>query len=265
MFPDEPYRLDAGGSFSVVKDATVAQMRDMQSKYYIPKNAALFIGGDVNVEETLALVNKIYGTWSNNGNERPANGKQQNTAPFSSIQIGVLPYDKISSEMVSVSVNYRGPDADFALEDTYAADYLCQLLADPDGEFCQTLVKTAELGIPDVDYVSGGYSTSRAAGNLYFSAVMLNPEQQIGERVLLLEKTVREQILPNIARDKKNFSKPQFARRRYSRVADGNGSAQYAAFLVVRNERGLLLHLQRQNCRRYQREYAGFCGKIHRR
>ena len=207
MFPDEPYRLDAGGSFSVVKDATVAQMRDMQSKYYIPKNAALFIGGDVNVEETLALVNKIYGTWSNNGNERPANGKQQNTAPFSSIQIGVLPYDKISSEMVSVSVNYRGPDADFALEDTYAADYLCQLLADPDGAFCQTLVKIAELGIPDVDYVSGGYSTSRAAGNLYFSAVMLNPEQQIGERVLLLEKTVREQILPNIARDKKNFSK----------------------------------------------------------
>ena len=207
MFPDEPYRLDAGGSFPVVKNATIAQMRDMQSKYYIPKNAALFIGGDVNPEETLELVNKIYGSWSNNGNERPSNGKQQNTEPFDEIQIAVLPYDKVSSEIVNVEVVFRGPDADFNLEDTYAADYLCQLLADPDGAFLQTLVNTKELQIPDVDYVSGGYGTSRAAGEIYFESVMLNPEEDLANRVLLLEKITREKILPNIAKDKKNFSK----------------------------------------------------------
>lgn len=207
MFPDEPYRLDAGGSFPVVKNATIAQMRDMQSKYYIPKNAALFIGGDVNPEETLELVNKIYGSWSNNGNERPSNGKQQNTEPFDEIQIAVLPYDKVSSEIVNVEVVFRGPDADFNLEDTYAADYLCQLLADPDGAFLQTLVNTKELQIPNVDYVSGGYGTSRAAGEIYFESVMLNPEEDLANRVLLLEKITREKILPNIAKDKKNFSK----------------------------------------------------------
>ena len=232
MFPDEPYRLDPSGSFSVVENATIAQMRDMQSKYYIPKNAALFIGGDVNPEETLSLVEKIYGTWSNNGNEAPAKGKQQNTAPFDSVKIAVLPYDKMSSEIASVSVSYRAPDADFALEDTYAADYLCQLFADPDGDFLKTIALKKELQIPDVDYVSGGYGTSRASGAFYMSAMMLNPASDIVSRVKLLEKTIREEALPKVVANKKNFSKKKIEAIARSLHDDDIGISQTATGLL---------------------------------
>ena len=232
MFPKEPYRLDPSGSSPVVKNATVAQMKDMQSKYYIPKNAALFIGGDVNPEETLELVKNIYGTWSNNGNEAPEKNEQASKEPFSEMNIAVLPYDKISPEIAKVELSFRGPDADFEREDTYTADYLLQLLSDPDGYFAKTLVGTEELGIPDVDYVSGGYGTSRAAGLLECSAVMLHPEQNILARVKLFEKIVREDILPKVALDKKNFSKKKIEAIARSLRDDDTVTSQTATGLL---------------------------------
>ncbi|MBQ4024852.1 MAG: insulinase family protein, partial [Treponema sp.] len=69
LFPDEPYRLSPSGSADVVKDASVLQLRALQNKYYIPKNAALFVGGDIDEKEALNLIEKIWGSWSNNGNE----------------------------------------------------------------------------------------------------------------------------------------------------------------------------------------------------
>ncbi|MCR5606577.1 MAG: insulinase family protein [Treponema sp.] len=207
MFPDAPYRLDPAGSSPVVKNATVAQMRDMQSKYYIPSNAALFIGGDVSPDETIELVKKIYGTWSNNGNKVPEKGKQQNVNPFDSVKIAVLPYDKISPQIANVTVALRGPDTDFDIEDTYTADYLLQLLEDPNGTFAQTLVNTKELDIPDVDYVDGGYGTQRASGSITFSATMLNPADNIVDRAKLLASTIQDNILPSIASDKSLYSK----------------------------------------------------------
>lgn len=207
MFPDAPYRLDPAGSSPVVKNATVAQMRDMQSKYYIPSNAALFIGGDISPDETIEFVKKIYGTWSNNGNKVPEKGKQQNVNPFDSVKIAVLPYDKISPQIANVTVALRGPDTDFDIEDTYTADYLLQLLEDPNGTFAQTLVNTKELDIPDVDYVDGGYGTQRASGSITFSATMLNPADNIVDRAKLLASTIQDNILPSIASDKKLYSK----------------------------------------------------------
>ena len=35
----------------------------MKNQFYIPNNAALFVGGDVNPEEVFKLVNKIFGSW----------------------------------------------------------------------------------------------------------------------------------------------------------------------------------------------------------
>ncbi|MBP5753324.1 MAG: insulinase family protein, partial [Treponema sp.] len=66
MFPETAYRNDPAGAVSTVQNATVAQLRDIQRKFYIPSNAALFVGGDVDPEKTYQLVKAIYGTWSNN-------------------------------------------------------------------------------------------------------------------------------------------------------------------------------------------------------
>jgi len=254
LFPEEPYRFDAGGSSPVVKNATVAQMKDMQSKYYIPKNAALFIGGDVNPEETLELVNKIYGNWSNNGNDVPEKEKQQTKTPLSEMKIAILPYDKVSPQIAEVEIYFRGPDADFDREDTYAADYLLNLLADPDGEYKQTLVNMSELQIPDVDYISGGYGTTRAYGAFYSTLYMLNPEEDLANRVLLAKKTIQEQILPNVAKDKKNFSKKKVSDIVRSLSDDNIRTSQTAT--------GLLSQLQYWWCAADQEYYYTYNDKM---
>ena len=207
LFPDAPYRTDPAGSFDCVRNATVAQLLDMQSKYYIPSNAALFVGGDINPDEVYKLVKDIYGTWSNNGNSRPQNGPKQNPAPFTKDEFALMQFDQLPPQFAQVSIQFRGPDTDFELEDTYAADYIGQLLSEPSGIFKQTLVNDEELGIPDTDYASGYYATKRADGNIEFSAILLSPEENLTERVEHLVSVIRDEIMPQIASDKNLYSK----------------------------------------------------------
>lgn len=206
LFPDAPYRTDPSGSAEVVSNATVAQLRDMQSKYYIPKNAALFVGGDIDSDEVYELVKKIFGTWSNNGNEKPSDGAQQDTDPFDSVCYAVMPYDRISPQIAEVAVCFRGPDADFDIDDTYSADYLCSLLSEPDGLYKTTLVNEENLMIPDVDYVWSGYHTSRACGIFEFGSMMLSPQTDLPARVDLFLSTVQDKILPQMAATKSLYS-----------------------------------------------------------
>lgn len=207
LFPDAPYRMDPSGPVSNVRNATIAQLRDIQRRYYIPSNSALFVGGDVDPEATYELVKKIYGTWSNNGNSASVPHDQQNRAPFSGVKLAVMPFDKLSPYMAEVDISFRGPDADFNENDTYAADYLFSLLSEPDGFFKTSLVADPEFGIPQPDYVSAGYATCRANGRIGFTAIMLNPETNLPNRALKFLDKIKGETLPKIAADKALYKK----------------------------------------------------------
>jgi zinc protease len=201
LFPDAPYRCDPAGSSEVVRNATVAQLRDMQSKYYIPCNAALFVGGDINTSEVHALAKKIWGSWTNNGNRAPGKQAQLSTAPFAKPKLAVMPYDKVTEQIADIEIFFRGPDTDFNLEDTYASDYLEKLMDDPDGTYAQSLVADEELAIPDSSYAWGGGSFARACGMFSAGAVMMGPEQQLPARVDRLLSKIQGEILPAMAED----------------------------------------------------------------
>lgn len=232
MFPDAPYRNDPAGSIQVVTTATVDQLHDMQNKYYIPANAALFVGGDVNPAEVYKMVNEIYGSWSNNGNSRPGNGPQQNVAPFADVQYAVMPYDQMAPQITQVTISWRGPDVDFAEEDTYAADYLGSLLADPAGKFKTALVNDEDLGIPASDYVSGGYGTVRANGTYDFRAVMLSPEVNLIERTDKLLDQIQNNIIPSIVNDPASFNKAKIKEMGEQRKMDTIRSSETASGLL---------------------------------
>ena len=206
LFPDAPYRTDAAGSPEVVRNATVAQLRDMQSRYYIPCNAALFVGGDIHPSEVHALAKEIWGSWSNNGNRAPARQAQQSTAPFAKPRLAVMPFDKLTEQLAEIEVYFRGPDTDFNLEDIYASDYLEKLLDDPDGSYVQSLVADEELGIPDSGYVWGGGSFNRAMGMFSFGAVVLEPEKNLPGRVDRLLSRVQGELVPAVAADASLFT-----------------------------------------------------------
>lgn len=208
LFPDSAYRNDPSASVRNIQEATIAQLRDIQRRFYIPSNAALFVGGDVDPDATYELVKKIYGTWSNNGNSPSKPHDQPTKTPLDSVKLAVMPFENISPYMAQVSVAFRGPDTDFDIEDTYAADYLAYLISEPDGLFKTKLVAPdSGLGIPQADYVGGGYTTVRTSGSINFSAIMLQPENELPQRALKFLSMVQDEILPEIASDKSLYKK----------------------------------------------------------
>ncbi|MGN0728438.1 M16 family metallopeptidase [Treponema sp.] len=206
LFPDAPYKVDSSGSFEAVRNATSGQLREIKEKYYIPSNAALFIGGDIIPDQAFELAEKIFGTWSNNGNSMPENSVQQNTQPFSAPQYCVMPFDKLTPELMQIMVQFRGPDADFDIQDTYAVDYLMSLMSEPGSDYIQGLYKNKSLKISDFNNSWAQYATVRANGLLEFGTIASDAETMPAERARIFLDEIQNSIIPKIVSEKKFFT-----------------------------------------------------------
>ncbi len=182
LFPDAPWQLDPSGSEESVMSATVDELREMQARYYVPDNAALFVGGDVNPGEVFRLVNSIYGSWKKGSGSYDADSVFQNPAPFDEPRLCVMPYEKLSGDYAQVSVRFRGPDSDVDIDSTYAADLLGFYLDNPSSSYKQMAVNNPVFKIPAEDYLWENYGTHRRIGVVEFGAVMLSPEEDMAGR-----------------------------------------------------------------------------------
>ena len=156
LFSEAPWTRDPCGSVEVIQGATVEQLKSIQKKYYIPNNAAVFVGGDVNPDEACRLVEKIYGSWKSGEDPWTEEAKPYAANPLSAPSYCVLPNDEVSSEIAQVSISYHGPDSDFNLKDTYTGDVISKVLDDPSGAYKKTLIKNKRLKIPDSTYIWSG-------------------------------------------------------------------------------------------------------------
>lgn len=190
MFAEAPWIRSPGGTNEVVANATVKDLKKIQKEYYIPNNASLYVGGDVNPDEVFALVKNIFGSWKKGKNPWETNVKEYSKSPLSQTEYYVMPFDKVSSQMAQVLVSWRGPDAEFDRNDTYSADMLLHLANNPQSYFVQTFLNNPQLGIPDENYLGFGYSTSRRVGLLTLTAIMLAPEQYLPQRTKMLFEAV---------------------------------------------------------------------------
>lgn len=66
LFSDAPWTTDPSGSEKVVEKATRDTLCAIQNEYYVSKNTALFIGGNVKDETVLEVVKKFFGDWGVN-------------------------------------------------------------------------------------------------------------------------------------------------------------------------------------------------------
>ena len=194
MFPEEPWAGNPGGTADIVENATIKQLKAIQKEYYIPNNAALFVGGDVNPDEVFELVKRIYGNWKKGKNPWKNNVKEYSKTPLSKTEYYVMPYEKLSENMAQVQVIFRGPDAEFDREDTYAIDMLTLAASNPDGYFAKSLVQNENFAIPDSDYCFLNYVTSRRLGEIKVGAVMLAPDQFLPERAKEFEEEIYNSV-----------------------------------------------------------------------
>ena len=122
LFGTYPWRRDIGGSEAIIRSATTDTMRAIQEAYYLPNNAAVFVGGDVKPEEVYAMVNKWYGTWEAGPDPwlspAPAHPTPGVTAPV----YLVYPDSSLPQGIAYIETRYRGPDVLAEPEPTFAAD-----------------------------------------------------------------------------------------------------------------------------------------------
>ena len=173
MYPESPWRLDPSGNPSVVENATVEQMKKIQSEYYVPENAALLVGGDVDAEEIFKTAEKIFGDWKRAKTEQTFEEPPKKFPKGEPIRL-VFADPSSSDDFVSANYILRGPNGETDKTDTYAADIWVNCIAEPNGIFENTFTQNEKLAIPDPDYISGGYYTRRAAGQISIGATMLN-------------------------------------------------------------------------------------------
>ncbi len=202
LFPEAPWTFDAGGPVEVVQNATIEQLRDIQHKYYIPNNAAVLVGGDVDPDQACQLVKKVFGDWEAGEDPWKDEGKAYNVNPLDQPLYCVIPYDELSPEFLQVIVTWRGPDSDFNVKDTYTADVLAKVLLDPNGAFKKALVKNKKLNIPNSDYLWAGHQTFRHHGLFAVNGVMLKPSKSYPEQVKAFYDTLMNKAFPALQKDK---------------------------------------------------------------
>jgi zinc protease len=115
------------GGFEDLESATVDDARDFFKKYYAPANAVLAVAGDLDVDATLAMVEKHFGDLPKRRRpKRPSFAEPPLTAARRST------HDDPHAPIPAVAVGFRVPDPVHELDDHLAHVLLTEILTDGD-------------------------------------------------------------------------------------------------------------------------------------
>ena len=64
LFPDTPYKYESGGAPSAIPNLTFEQFCESHARFYHPSNAIMFLDGEVNLDDTLSLLDSFLSEYS---------------------------------------------------------------------------------------------------------------------------------------------------------------------------------------------------------
>lgn len=165
LFFKYPTRKDPQGTRESVSTATLEKMRTIQSRYYVPNNAALIVTGDAKPEDVFKAAEQIMGSWE----RRPVDPFKEfplvehPPLPKSEAVVIERPADTMIDESggqnVFVSLGWHGPSIGKDDAATYAADVFSYIITQPNSRFQRNLVDSGLMSS-----VGFGYYTQRNVG-----------------------------------------------------------------------------------------------------
>jgi zinc protease len=192
LFWQYPWRRDVSGSEKSIRAATAATLRALKDRFYVPNNAALFVGGDVTVDEVLAAVRKHFGDW-----RRSADPWAAPPPPHPGLAQDVrLVYadSQMYEGFAYAELAFRGPDVLADPASTYAADAWGKFLDDPNGRF-KTAIFNKVPGLYKKEYIWAYYFTQRDGGMVSFSTYLqVSKSKPTGQRVLELAAAIQQEL-----------------------------------------------------------------------
>ncbi|MGI8642225.1 MAG: M16 family metallopeptidase [Pyrinomonadaceae bacterium] len=156
LFYKYPTRKTPAGTRKTVASATTDQMRLIQSRYYVPNNAAIVVTGDVNADDVFKLAEQIFGGW-----------KRREVEPFKDFPLvehpplvkseGIIVEQPVQN--VLIQIGWHGPSIGKDDAATYAADVFSYILTQPNSRFQRAMVDSG------LTFGAGvGYYTQRNVG-----------------------------------------------------------------------------------------------------
>ncbi|MGI8677587.1 MAG: M16 family metallopeptidase [Jatrophihabitans sp.] len=140
------------GGFEDLESATVADASDFFATFYAPANAVLAVAGDLDVDETLALVEKHFGgIKKRRAPERPSFAEPPLTAERRST------HDDPHAPIPSVAIGYRVIDPVGSLNDLLATLLLAEVLSDGDASRLQRRLVQRDHLVTDISAYVGEF------------------------------------------------------------------------------------------------------------
>lgn len=170
LFYKYPTRKNPGGTRETVGAATTAQMRLIQSRYYVPNNSALVVTGDVNPDIVFSLAEQLFGDWLR-GDDPFAKFPLVEHPPLTKSEGAIV---EQPVENVMIQVGWQGPSIGKDDAATYAADVFSFILRQPDSRFQRALVDSGLATVADL-----GYYTQRNVGPIQ-ATLVTSPDKAKG-------------------------------------------------------------------------------------
>ncbi len=164
LFFKYPTRKDPKGTRESVGTSTIAKMRTIQARYYVPNNAALIVTGDAKPEEVFKLAEQIMGSWERRAVdpfkefplvEHPPLPKSEAVIIEKPTEAG----DGEQGQNVFIELGWHGPSIGKDDAATYAADVFSYIISQPNSRFQRKLVDSGLSATAGL-----GYYTQRNVG-----------------------------------------------------------------------------------------------------
>lgn len=143
-------RKNTIGDREVIFKATRAQMREIQSRYYVPNNSAIIIGGDVDPAEAVETIQEMFGDWARG--EDPSKKWPIPEHPPLPGTSRIVVTGPVRTAMLQIQ--WHGPGMKKDTPSTFAADVLSYILAQPDSNFQKALVDSGLVDMAHLSYSS---------------------------------------------------------------------------------------------------------------
>jgi predicted Zn-dependent peptidase len=140
------------GGFEDLESATTDDAKDFFERYYAPGNAVLAVGGDLHVDDTLALIEKHFAAID----RRPVPARPSFAEPPLTGERRAT-HDDALAPLPAVAVGYRVPDPVGELDDLIATLLLAEVLSDGDASRLQRRLVQRDHLVTDVSVYLGEF------------------------------------------------------------------------------------------------------------
>lgn len=171
VFSDAPWKHDSGIYPPLFKKTTEKTARnaigEIANRWYIPKNCALFVYGNINSEKLLVSIKNTFGRFYSNYTT-PA---EKPSTAINRQRKYVFHNDEISSDLTQVVVQYT-------MLNLEQADLLAATLNNDYSVFKQNILNNTELNIPGGEYIDISSAYKKNSTRLIIQTLMQPPEDK---------------------------------------------------------------------------------------